>query len=148
MTMNATFLQSLVQNPPKPKFVVIYAIVAPLATLFALTTLLKDEPEWFYILIFTALAIFFWYVLIRNRPMKPKNGSHKTNANAPTTSKYPKSRWHFQIFLGLATTLCALLGFFEEWRMAAAWALVAAPTWFGVYAYWWDSRLVIRHSGK
>ncbi len=135
------FWKFLVENPPTPNLFRLYVVVAPLATLLAFYSVLDVEIEWLYSLISIGLAIFYWYLLIENRPKKRTQKSSNFDRDRHDSSETDAFPISFYVYLGLLNVICVLLLFSEQWFAGAVWSILAIHTWFTVYIHWWKRTL-------
>lgn len=135
------FWKSLVENPPTPNLFKLYLTLTPLATLIAFFSLLEVDIAWFYRMISIGLAIFYWYLLIENWPKKRTQKTRSFDHHQHDTSDISAFPISFYVFLGVLSTVCALLLFSEQWFAGAIWSLLAMPHWYTVYINWWKRTL-------
>ena len=64
------YWKHFVENPPTPNFLALYAIVAPLGTLFSLLAVFEEDSNWLFDLLLIGLTIFCWYLLVVNQSKK------------------------------------------------------------------------------
>ena len=135
------YWKHFVENPPTPNFLALYAIVAPLGTLFSLLAVFEEDSNWLFDLLLIGLTIFCWYLLVVNQSKKRTVRPTNLNRDQNDTSDTSGHSLSFYVALGLFTTALAVLGFLDQWVVGAIWTLLTIQNWFSAYVTWWRQKL-------